>query len=587
MLLNLSARMKTHSSGSALVAVIGVMAAGLLIVLLVASIVTAALTYSSVTRAGVESQAAAEGGIAVATAALNNDGQCEAAAGVFTSTSDPIYRATVWRSTDGTTWTQGCPITTTQQIRIISSGDARDRGVSGATAGNRRFVEAIYSYGIVDPGTQLPGAAMYFYVGSKINQFQITATSGTPSDIAVPDGDFSCTQSAVAGTINVSAGSASITNYCAVTGSIRATGTVSIKNSSSVSGDVSSSTGGVSLSGATPSVGGSISANGSVDTVGPVGGSVSAVGQVNISAGAPIGGNLTSGSAVTLSSSVVGSLTTVGNLTISGGGSVGGNILIGGTLKYGKLTNAAAATALKSAGRVGGTILYRQAGVVAPAPPAAPVVPPWTDVAYNFSQWQQSGFATELIWPAALGCKLGTSASTSPSGSLYPFWNQVSNLTTPTVVDARPCSSVSGDLTLALKTDVAFIATDFDVSSLTVTSADGAPHRIWFIIPDAQPAVAGPQCPQSGGEFSLQNASAIGVNISAMAYTPCSINLNNGLQWRGQVYASSMSIGGGPRILDYASVGIPGSLIGGGSAGNAIYAMGDLVSQRNRTDSGE
>jgi cytoskeletal protein CcmA (bactofilin family)/type II secretory pathway pseudopilin PulG len=575
-------------SGSVLVAVVGVMAAALVISVLIAAVLSSAFTFSSATRAEVQSQAAAEGGVAAALAGLNTQGGCDASAGLYQRTTNPIYRATVWRSTDGQAWTLGCPISSTTKVRIISMGTAQSPGVLAASANNQKYVEAVYSYGSGNSGGNTPGTAMYLYATGQLDTYQLLSPGGQGSDVGVLTGNFDCTgPTVIEGNVKVAAGSANLTNNCSIEYSLSASGAVQMTTNSNVLGDVTSSGGGVTISNSTSWVGGNVYANGAVSTNGSIGGSVEAVGGVTLVNGSNVSGSIRAGSTVTVQAAVGGNVTTTANLSIVSPGKISGNVTIGGNLTYQGLTNAPAAAALKAQNKVLGTILYLQSNLTAPTPKPAPVVTGWVDFKYLYSDWQANGFTTQLTWPSSLGCRLGDSNSTNPSGVLYPFYQQLKSLSQPTVVDTRGCSSVSGDLTLQLHTDVAFIGNDFNFDQLLISSADSAAHKIWFLVPDSQPTVAGPQCPKKGGNFTISTTSSISSPVLAMAYAPCSIAINNGTVWRGQLYSGDMNGGGGLRQLYYVPLGIPGSTIGGGALPPSPGQTGALIWMRNRNDSGQ
>jgi cytoskeletal protein CcmA (bactofilin family) len=577
-----------NQRGSALLAVVGLMALGLLISVLLASSLTATFTFSSTSKAGVEAQVAAESGVAAARAGISASGGCAAAGGIFQSSGNPHYRSTVWRSIDGSVWVRACPDLTTTQVRIISTGYAQGSAVGQATSQNQRIVESIFSYGAGSGGGNTPGNAMYVYSAGNLDTYQINSSGVIASDIAVTTGDFSCTgPTLIQGTVLVGQGSANLTNNCTIYNSLLASGSITMTSNSQIHGDATSSGSSVTISNVTDTVGGSVYANGAMSTNGSVVGKVEAVGPVTLVQGSSVGGDIWSGALVSISGTVGGSVTTPGSLKFVATGSVAGSIRIGGTLTYGKLTNAAAASALISAGKVRGTIAYGQVGIATPVAKAAPSLPAWVDISYNYSTWQAVGFATQLSWPSSIGCRIGDTNSTSPSGALYPWYQQLKNLTAPTVVDARACSSVSGNLALALKTDVAFIGTNFDFDSIVLTSADSQIHKIWFIIPDAQPTVPGPQCTRHGGNFVINTTSTVSSQVNAFAYAPCSIAINNGTVWTGQLYSGDMVGGGGTRVLNYVPLGVPGTSIGGGVTPPVPGQLGGLLLQRNRSDNGE
>jgi hypothetical protein len=573
--------------GSALIAVMGLVTVGLLVVLLAASVLTSAFTVSSITRAEVQAQAAAEGGVAVALAALNSKGNCELANGVYSRVTTPAYRATIWRSTDGLNWSQACPNSSTKQIRIISTGTASDLGVI-ATSGDVRIVEAIFGYGPDAPGPPTAGSAMYVYAAGYLDTYEVLSTGGRSSDVSIRTGDYACTgPTLIEGSVTVAAGDADLTNTCIVQKTVFASGAISLTTYSQVLGDVISSGAGVTISNSTVVVGGSVYANGSMTNHGDINQSVNATGAISLVVGSNVGGNVWSGLSVAISAPVGGSVTTPGPASFTSTARVTGDVTIGGILTYGKLKNAEAAAALTSQGIVQGTISYLVPGIASPIAKEAPIVADWVDVAYTYSEWQDAGFTQEIAWPSQFGCRLGDSDSTLPGGDLYPFYQQLKNLNTPTVIDARSCTSVNGDIELSLKTDVAFIANNFNYDVVRITSADGESHRIWFIVPDVQPTVLGPQCVRHSSSFTINTPSSIGENVVAMAYAPCSIAINNGTVWRGQLYSGSMNGGGGTRQLYFIPIGVPGSDVGGGTTPPTTYSVGELISQRNRSDSGE
>lgn len=580
--------LRVKEKGSALLVVVGLMTLGLLVVSLLASSLAATFTYSSTSKAGLQAQSAAESGIAAAKAGLNTSGSCTASGGVYASAGDPHYRATIWRSTDGASWLKACPDLTTTQVRIISTGYAQGSGVGLASSQNQRIVEATFAFGAGSSGSNSPGTAMYLYSAGQLDTYQINSSGVLSSDVAVTTGNFACTgPTIIQGTVLVGQGSANLTNDCTVNNSLVSTGSITLTAHSQILGDATSSGAGITVSNLTSRIGGSAYAKGAFSTNGVIGGNVEAVGAATLVNGSSVGGNIKAGGTVSISGSVGGNVATPGNLSFVASGHVSGSITIGGTLTYGRLTNAAAASALTSQGLVTGAILYGQTGLTAPTPKTAPILPPWIDLSYSFASWQANGFGTQLVWPVALGCRLGDSNSTSPSGTLYPWYQQLKNLSAPTVIDARGCASVSGDIVLSLRTDVAFIGSNFDFDSVTITSADSQTHKLWFIVPDAQPTVAGPQCTKKGGNFVVHTTSSVSASIEAFVYAPCSIAINNGTTWTGQLYSGDMVGGGGTRVLNYVPLGVPGTAIGGGPIPPTPSQVGVLIFERNRADNGE
>ena len=71
--------------------------------------------------------------------------------------------------------------------------------------------------------------------------------------------------------------------------------------------------------------------------------------------------------------------------------------------------------------------------------------------------------------------------------------------------------------------------------------------------------------------------------MTAMLFTPCSIDLSFSAQWRGQLYGGTVGVTG-TATLYYAQVGIPGVDLSPGmtpGAGEAIAHLGARVSSRD------
>ena len=102
-------RLREEDHGAGLAAVIGLLAVSLLTTSLVATSVVRATEYTTLTRAGVQSQAAAEAGVAAARAGLLT-GTCAAEGNSYESIPGavPEYVATVWVP-GGSGWVRGCP----------------------------------------------------------------------------------------------------------------------------------------------------------------------------------------------------------------------------------------------------------------------------------------------------------------------------------------------------------------------------------------------------------------------------------------------------------------------------------------------
>jgi len=197
-LIRIARRSRQEDSGSALVAVIGVMVIGLILTTLAMSSVVHGLGFTTSTRAGVQSQAAAEAGLAAARAGLYPDpvshlNTCasQPTPGRYVSASDPIFTAVVEHYDAGPDWISGCPGAATTQVRVISTGTALARGVAGQAAGDSSRVEGVFAW--VRPTIEPSGPAIYLYKGGEIeSNSSLDLTEGTEGGIVVPSGDLTC-----------------------------------------------------------------------------------------------------------------------------------------------------------------------------------------------------------------------------------------------------------------------------------------------------------------------------------------------------------------------------------------------------------
>lgn len=216
-------------SGSALVAVLGVFAMGLILTTLIVSSVVHGLGFSTYSRASVQSQAAADAGISAARAALYTTSNCNSQSnpGVYVSASSPKYRATVERN-DGAGWVAGCPTSLTSQVRITSTGTAAASAVSGISAGDSSTVEAVFRY--IVPGVNPSGVGMYFHDGAVIEaNSALDLSEGGNTGLIVNNGRLDCDKNngVINGSIMVN-GDLSFGGTCTVTGSAVVTGHASL-----------------------------------------------------------------------------------------------------------------------------------------------------------------------------------------------------------------------------------------------------------------------------------------------------------------------------------------------------------------------
>lgn len=599
-MLTILQRLRRDDSGAALVGAMGLVLVGVIITALIMTMLVSAIGFSTSTRAGIQAQAAADAGTAAALAGIQTAGSCAAVNGVYSSSTEPKYRATVWTGTTGA-WVRGCP-TGAGQVRIISTGYATTGGLNGVTAANAAYLESIYSVG----GSTASGSAIYIAGNAQLNAFSVIAGTETLGTVKLPTGNFECSSTTVIqGDVIVANGNATLSNTCTVNGSLRVSGSVSLSASAWIKGDVVASGGTVTLSNTTVKVDGSVYAKGTVTTQGQIGASIETVGGVELQGGSKVGGAITAGGTISRIEGTVGgtvSAAGTGKTTFVPGAKITGNLAVGGDLDtwnidYSKPSSSASnnekyAYGIKANGWVTGTVAYKQSGLVVPTAKAAPTVPTWVDWSYKWSDWSSAGFVEEIVWPASKGCQINNYNSVTPSDPLYPYIQKLKNITVKTVVNTLDCATFEfcncGNVDLKFKADVAFVGNAFTLGAVKMDSFDSTERKAWFLVPDGTPTTAGRSCKKPSGDVLMYGASIIGSHLAATIYTPCSISINNKSQWRGQMYAGSITMSSGDQ-LTYIPVGIPGTDLDGGVGGETTGsgALGGLVSSRNRADNGE
>jgi hypothetical protein len=509
----LSKRIKVRGakeSGSALIAVLGVMAVASTIAITTTSVSMHAVGYTTSTRAGVQAEAAAEAGIDFAAANLATS-VCQSQ---YTNTSTPIFSVTIsWSAlatspgnTDSS-WVSGCPTgTTAQRLKLVSVGTAALSGLAGNSSENVRRVEAIFPYTPTPASSTViaSGAALYAYaqVDPTINNLTINQASTTRPTIQYLTGSATCTSgSTISGDVILGAGGLSITSGCTINGDLWASNVVNIQ-SGEVTGNVHAKGNG----------GGGDSV--SLSTSSMVDGDVFSEGPGTFSG--KVGGNIVSGP-------------TPGNSTFSNKSSVGGSVVSAGTVTA-------------PAGAIKGTISINQGGIVTPI---IPIVPPWVDYAYNASDWKTSAGSPYIL----------LTMSACDSTTLANALNTTQNSLTPIILDTRICGAIT-DLrgyNLALKSDTVIINNGFKLSSNDIESSDTSDKRLWLITPDSN-INSTPNCP-TGSSGTISPHVTVGAHVGALIYTPCVIS-NSGDIWRGQMYASSISTSSS-FTLNFLPIGLP------------------------------
>jgi Tfp pilus assembly protein PilX len=536
---------KRDERGAALVAVIALTAVTAIIGVTVTAMTVNALGTTTSNRASVESRAAAEAGVDVATVGLQTKDSCAGVAGVYSSAVAPKYEAKVqyFAKVSGVeTWVAGCPIDSATRVRIVSTGTAQSSGVAGASAGNKTVLEATYQYNPIV--VQIPeiNAAVYAYsINTPLKNFNLSSATNALASVQIKDGNVSCTNSAkIAGDLILGHGHA-ILNTCNVTG------TVHVSDYVEVSGNGSNVTGGVIAAAK------NLNSDGSAVLV-----KSDAIVQGGILAGGTV--RVLSKGDVLGSVGVAGDATSVGQ--VDDQSNIDGNLDSSGTVDVD--------------GTVGGTVTEGSTSLVAPD---VPLIPDWTEIGSSTASWVAEGYqVTNWTGP----CSIDNSD---------PTWGALSSITVKTVVNFIPKCGVNGLTTqsnlnpITLGANIAFLADKFYFNKLYLTSS-GGPRVLHFIVPDSDITDGVPTCTSPAGPITFSNEANFGPLISATAYTPCKVYSDRD-GWRGQIYGGEVEFGQQAK-LTFVETGIPGFDLTGGLTHPEQQGaeLGALISLREMPDVG-
>jgi hypothetical protein len=226
----------TTDRGSALIPVIALAAIGLIVGATLSTSVVGGLTFSGSTRASLQSQAAADAGVAAAVAGLYA-GTCavQPTTATYTSNGSITYSATVQRLANGL-WQTGCPAFLTPQVKVVSTGRAVNS--SGTPYGASTTVEAIYQF--LWPGPKPSGVGMSRYGGATV---QANASLDlSEGGLVIKKGNFVCgkNNAVLNGNVTVTGNLDLGSNSCAINGSAWVSGAVTLGSKGSVSGNLTS-----------------------------------------------------------------------------------------------------------------------------------------------------------------------------------------------------------------------------------------------------------------------------------------------------------------------------------------------------------
>lgn len=495
--------------GNAMIAVIGLLAVTSMITLTVTGATVQALGYTSLTRAGVQSNAAAEAGVDAMRSALFANacpatGELTATQGALDPTlsgpaaTAPFYLATIaHRISAAAAWTPGCPNDASTQIRILSTGFAADEGVAEtASAGDASAIEAVYRWRPGANSAAVTGAAVFSYgTPGLANSLELLSFNGNSANVIVADGDILCSNSVyVEGDIVAANGNIRLDNTCSAGGNVWASGTVTLQGNKTIGGDVIAAGTGTTLIDPSTTIRGGIYARGIISSWGQ-------------RCAAPNNGWNPAGDAC-------------------------------------------------SAARNTGAdpVFYNRTDVAAPTRPA------WVDVNFVAADWVSRGWTVRTY---SGPCTIDNRTKTDSRVVAF------NNYTTPTVIDMRGCSAVdistSAKLTITMRTDLTFILPrTVSIGDLTATSTGSLDRALRFIQPDT---VADGRPTATGcGRIDINNQNELEAPIAVMVYSPCTVNNSNRLTWRGQYYAARVTFSNNSE-LTYVPIGIPGFDLGNGAGG--------------------
>jgi Tfp pilus assembly protein PilX len=507
-----------RDEGSALIAVLGVMAVAMIVSVAVASVTLSSLGYTSATRNGVQAQASAEAGIDAVEAKLAK-APCAAS---YASGAGPTYSVKVSYSVQasGAAWTDGCAGPGAKRVRLVSTGTATAAGATGNTTGNSRTVEAIYLVPVTGPSLGPSGPAVYaFSAAGFTGSGELFSVDGSKPSVLLRKDDVICNG---AGKVNGDL--------------VTASGNVKIIEGCKVSGNV--------WSGGTLTTSGNVEIGGNATSLSTLPGSMALT-------GVKVAGNAWSAGPMRLTESSVGGRATASTLSLAGGKIVG-DAWVAGAVTFGYSSTIGGHLTAKStdnpSGALGGNTIISGGPGPGPAAGPTPVVPDWVDFNYAKADWV--GFNEVAISGACDWTSFRDAIATLASG--------------PGIIDARTCSgpiTISNYQTLTLGQDLAIIAKSFDLAgSAGFTSA--AKHKLWLIEPDTV-ADGQPTCP-AGGYFTVGGSFTLSSNVNAMIYSPCLVSITSGIDWYGQVFSAKTVINGSSK-LHYVAVGLPGVDLSNGS----------------------
>jgi len=604
-------RLSAPESGFALITVIGIMAITVIIAMAITSSTINAVSFTTATRAGVQSRATADAGIdtawvSMAAGTFTCSGSGSLGGGTFNTTT-AYFNAAGGALSCGGGVVSGVPA----KAVVNSRGVAANSGVAGGSSGNARTLTSVFN--IVVNTASVTLTEVVFSEGDIQITNDVNFLDPAGKANLYSNGSISCAANnpKVQGSVFVQ-GNFTAPNQCQVSGTVWAGGEVSLSSQVKVGGDVYSAGGApggsASINLGTAFVAGTVVANGDVVLNGnsneqycPLNGYnakvcgsiVSLESTVSIGNGGKVGGGVFAWGTVDLGSTnsdriVGGSIVSkTGGLLASNHGSagyrVGGFVAVAGTsqLPVERIGNAASSCAASSGFPICNPVNPSIPMSAIPAalnfPTNTRVVAPPRESLPRINMYPDAGLAAK--WPGwtieHVACAdVKTRLTTGSSSKLLLV---VDGCTSPIDWD-------NGSITL--KGDVAIMSpagfntrNDMAVKS----SVSGSKHSLLWIVPSdakqagvdlatwtapvaSDPSYTKPSCPV--GAYGDININKMNITDTKMFfYTPCDLIMSNQVSgFIGQMAAGATSMPNNSTFT-MEPMSVPGLTAGAGSVG--------------------
>lgn len=515
-------RVSRRDDGVAMAAVLGLLAMGLVLTTVILTSVVSAQGYSTYTRAGVQSQASAEAGIAAARAGLAA-GTCSGSNPTYTSAvgAVPAYSATIWRPNGTGGWQQGCPIGSSTQVRILATGYAFAAGTAGIDDADTTVLEAVLAASSTPVTLVASGPAIYAYSSSSYGgSGQLLSVDGSIPDVLVKTGNIIC-NGAADGVANfvVNNGNLAVQGSCNIAGNAFSSGRMTFEGSGVVGGYVRAN--GITMTGSAR-----------------IGGRAWSTADISISGSPSVNGIVKAQSAVLDGGTFNAASYIYGNTNVQNAGGTNLNATL--------TTHTTNPTPPNWWG--GNSRISRVNPITAPTfasdLPSVPVVPNWVDFGsraddYNSTVWV--GFSVYVM-----GSNCNVAAVRTAIAAIGP---------NPGVIDGRACSggtiSIGGSEQVAVVNDLAIIANNIELGG-SMRFVSSTAKRMWLINPDTIDNDL-PNCP---GKLDISGSAGF-TNLSVLLFSGCRVSLASSTQMTGQIFGGDVSLGGSAR-MQYRAVGLPG-----------------------------